>query len=79
MNDHEKMTSKIFNSMIETYKKEIQHGRHPHVRFKGYSAGSKLYAVRIESEQISEPLEMRPSEFETFKSLLKQNDIEIEK
>ena len=78
MNDHEKMTGQIFNKMIEAYKKEALLGRHPHVRLEGHSPATKLYRIRIESEQISEGLEMRPAEFVAFKNLLKQNGIELQ-
>lgn len=76
--DYLEQAKLIFDKMIETIKKETAAGRHPHVRIEWTAPAGDITSVRIESEQISERLEMRPPEFVIFKDLLKANSIELE-
>ncbi len=77
--DYTEQTQLILNSMIKTIEREKEHGRHPHVRLQSFSPGTKLYDIRVESEQVSERLEMRPQEYSVFADLLKKNGIEIQR
>ncbi len=78
MNDYEKMTQGIFASMLTAIRREKEAGRHPRVKVESYSPGTGLRSILISSEQISERLEVRPSEFEAFKRVLAENNIPLE-